>query len=61
MDVARRDKAGMIILGKRRLRRIAQPMTGMRAIPAVPDDRPMSPFIADAVEKLPREPRQSKN
>jgi hypothetical protein len=24
----------------------------MRIIPAVPDDRQMSPFIADAVEKL---------
>jgi len=24
----------------------------MRTIPAVPDDCPMSPFIADAVEKV---------
>jgi len=31
---------------------IASPMTGMRSTPAAPDESPMSPFIADAVEKL---------
>jgi len=33
----------------------------MRTIPADSDDRPMSPFIADAVEKLLGNPPESKN